>query len=116
MMQVIAGIPDANPLQYVIHAAGILDDSVVSGMTDGQLDAALRAKADTAWNLHRLTASHDLAAFVLFSSVRGLVGAPGQANYAAANHLPRRPRKLPASSRTARELAGLGDHGRPPAE
>ncbi|ORB52070.1 type I polyketide synthase [Mycobacterium persicum] len=81
----IDSIPAEHPLTAVIHAAGILDDAVTSQLTAQQLDNVLAAKADSAWYLHQLTANIELAAFVLFSSAAGVLGAPGQANYAAAN-------------------------------
>ncbi|WP_310777903.1 non-ribosomal peptide synthetase/type I polyketide synthase [Mycobacterium sp. Z3061] len=81
----LAAIPAGHRLCAVIHTAAVLDDALVSDMTVAQLDAVLAAKADSAWHLHRLTAELDLDAFIVFSSAAGVLGGPGQANYAAAN-------------------------------
>ncbi|ETB09031.1 hypothetical protein P863_13240, partial [Mycobacterium avium subsp. silvaticum ATCC 49884] len=81
----LAGLPAGYPLRGIVHAAGILDDGLLSSLTPDRVDAVLRAKVDGAWNLHELTKDLDLSAFVVFSSMAGIVGAPGQGNYAAAN-------------------------------
>ncbi|MFX0581077.1 type I polyketide synthase, partial [Nocardia nepalensis] len=73
------------PLSAVIHADEVLDDAVITSLTPERVDTVLRAKVDAAWNLHQLTRERDLAAFVVFSSMAGTVGSPGQGNYAAAN-------------------------------
>ncbi|WP_053656865.1 type I polyketide synthase [Streptomyces sp. MMG1121] len=82
---VLAGIPADRPLTAVVHAAGVLDDGVVSSLTPERIDQVLAPKAFGALHLHELTGGR--SAFVLFSSVAGTVGAPGQGNYAAANAL-----------------------------
>src|SRR6185437_12454014 len=82
---VVASIPEQHRLDGVIHTAAVLDDAVFSELTEHQLHTVLAAKADSAWYLHELTAEHDLTAFIVFSSAAGVLGNPGQANYAAAN-------------------------------
>ncbi|MFF7638695.1 beta-ketoacyl reductase, partial [Kitasatospora sp. NPDC008050] len=76
--------PD-HPLTTVIHTAGTLDDALTTNLTPHQLHTVLQPKIDAATNLHHHTKNHPLTHFILFSSAAGLLGAAGQANYAAAN-------------------------------
>ncbi|SEQ77685.1 Acyl transferase domain-containing protein [Lentzea xinjiangensis] len=69
------------PITTAVHAAGVLDDALVDALTPDRLAAVLAPKVDAA----HLLARHDLRRLVLYSSAAGVVGAPGQGNYAAAN-------------------------------
>ncbi|MER8162776.1 SDR family NAD(P)-dependent oxidoreductase, partial [Streptomyces sp. NPDC094472] len=81
----VAGVDPAHPLTGVVHAAGVLDDAVVTSQTPERLARVWGPKATAAAHLHAATARLRLGMFVMFSSAAGVMGSPGQANYAAAN-------------------------------
>ncbi|MGD3110464.1 type I polyketide synthase, partial [Streptomyces sp. YGL11-2] len=83
--RLLAEVPAQHPVTAVVHSAGTLDDGVIESLTPERISAVLRPKADAVWHLHEATSDLDLAAFVVFSSLSGTVGAAGQGNYAAAN-------------------------------
>ncbi|MGW2811540.1 SDR family NAD(P)-dependent oxidoreductase [Streptomyces sp. NPDC001450] len=81
----LAAVPEDQPLTAVVHAAGVLDDGVLDALTPARAETVLRPKVAAALHLHELTRDLGLSAFVLFSSLAGTLGGPGQGSYAAAN-------------------------------
>lgn len=57
----------------------------MSHMTFTEWDQCVRPKVQGTWNLHHATSSASLDFFLLFSSICGLSGQWGQANYNSAN-------------------------------
>nr|WP_280318118.1 type I polyketide synthase [Nocardia wallacei] len=83
--ELITRVAPEHPLAGIVHAAGVAANGLVGALSPQQLEAVLAPKAVGAWRLHEATRDLDLRLFVLFSSEAGVLGGPGQANYAAAN-------------------------------
>src|SRR5690606_2916444 len=73
------------PLRGIIHAAGILDDGVISQQSPARFASIMGPKVQGSWHLHEATLGIPLDFFVCFSSIASLIGSPGQSNYAAGN-------------------------------
>ncbi|KAK4459694.1 hypothetical protein QBC42DRAFT_311162 [Cladorrhinum samala] len=82
---IIASFTSDRPLRGIVHAAGVSDSGVLSSLTPLRCEKTIAPKACGAWLLHEATKDSDLDFFVMFSSVSGVMGMPGLANYAAAN-------------------------------
>jgi acyl transferase domain-containing protein/thioesterase domain-containing protein/acyl carrier protein len=83
--RIVKAAQELGPLRGIFHAAMVLDDGIVPQLTPERFSRVMAPKVAGAWNLHTASAALALNHFVMFSSVSALVGAAGQANYAAAN-------------------------------
>lgn len=83
----LSSLSSANgrPLRGIVHAAGIVDDAVLSRVDAEQLARAAVPKADAALNLLSAVDPSGLDFLVFFSSGSAVLGSPGQAAYATAN-------------------------------
>jgi len=72
-------------LRGIIHAAGIIEDGLISTQSIASFNKVMDAKVTGTWNLHNLTQKLNLDYFICFSSVASLLGSVGQSNYSAAN-------------------------------
>ncbi|MDP1535574.1 MAG: beta-ketoacyl reductase, partial [Burkholderiales bacterium] len=82
LLAALEGLP---PLAGIVHAAGLLNDRVLSRMDEDDFRAPWAAKVDALRHLGEKLPTAALDFFVVFSSMAALTGSPGQGNYAAAN-------------------------------
>ncbi|KAJ5752415.1 hypothetical protein N7520_009332 [Penicillium odoratum] len=75
------------PLKGIVQMSMVLRDQMFDGMNIQDWNAVTQPKVQGTWNLHNatLTSNIYLDFFLLFSSLSGIVGQVGQANYASAN-------------------------------
>ncbi|MFD9791591.1 SDR family NAD(P)-dependent oxidoreductase [Streptomyces sp. NPDC059070] len=73
------------PLAGVVHAAMVLDDGPLTGLTDGQLRRVIAPKVTGGYHLDRLTRARDLDFFVVYTSATTVLGHFQQSAYAGAN-------------------------------
>jgi len=73
------------PLRGVVHAAGTLSDAGLLSQDRQTVEAVMAAKVQGTRLLERLTRTDPLDLFCAFSSLASVLGAPAQANHAAAN-------------------------------
>lgn len=99
----------------IIHAAGILDDSLIPNMTLEQFQRVWKPKAIGAWNFHlaleTLNLNPDL--FLMLSSISAVIGLKGQFNYATANYFEdalAEMRQYQGKTATSVNLGVLGDY------
>ena len=86
LLQLLEKIPDDfPPLGMIVHAAGVAHDKPWQETTKEDIQEILGAKAIGAWNLHQVSLSHPLKAFITISSLSAVLGNQGQAAYATAN-------------------------------
>ncbi|KAK4203182.1 polyketide synthase [Triangularia verruculosa] len=69
------------PIRGCIVATMVLNDCMFENMTLPQWEQTSRSKVEASWNLHNLLP--DLDFLIMLSSVSGVIGNPGQSNYAA---------------------------------
>ncbi len=76
---------EVGQLNGVLHAAGIIKDDFILRKSPAQFQQVLAPKVMGAVNLDRALSAAELDFFVVFSSISGILGSAGQADYATAN-------------------------------
>jgi acyl transferase domain-containing protein/pimeloyl-ACP methyl ester carboxylesterase/acyl carrier protein len=78
-------LADFSSLNGIIHGAGVIRDNFILKKTREELQGVLGPKVGGLVNLDEASKDLSLDFLILFSSVAGIAGNPGQADYATAN-------------------------------
>jgi acyl transferase domain-containing protein/acyl carrier protein len=82
---VAAATASGLPVRGVLHAAAVVEDAILTNITEELIERDWAPKVHGAWNLHRAIETQPVDWFCSFSSAAALLGSPGQGAYAAAN-------------------------------
>ncbi|KAI0506314.1 hypothetical protein F5B22DRAFT_639320 [Xylaria bambusicola] len=102
------------PIAGVMNGAAVFRDNSILNMSFNELEDSLAPKVLGTIHLDRIFYHENLDFFILTSSITGLLGSEGQANYAAANTFmcglaaQRRKRGLAATAINLGAIAGVG--------
>jgi len=99
----------------VVHAAGVLDDSLIALMDGESLRRVMAPKVDAAIHLHELTEHMPVRKFVLFSSAVAPIGSPGRATTRRPTRSSTRSRRTAAPVACPRRHSSGARGSRPPA-
>jgi hypothetical protein len=114
VVRAVAAAGEAQPLRGVFNMSMILRDQSFANISYQDRTEVVDPKTRGTWNLHNACVGLPLDFFILFSSLSGVMGQPGQASYSSANTfldafaLYRRKLGLPAYSI---DIGALNDHG-----
>jgi acyl transferase domain-containing protein len=92
----------------ILHGAGVIADKRIEQKTDEQFERVFAAKVGGLRSLLKATASDELKAILLFSSVAARTGNPGQSDYAMANEILNKVASAEAARRPGCVVRSLG--------
>ncbi len=72
-------------LTGIIHSAGVIKDNYIHNKSETEIDEVMAPKIYGAWNITQAVSGEEVDFMVFFSSIAGIKGNPGQADYAGAN-------------------------------
>ncbi|KOS52444.1 SDR family NAD(P)-dependent oxidoreductase, partial [Bacillus amyloliquefaciens] len=86
VIALVRGIQEEHgTLDGIIHGAGVIADNYILNQTENERKTVMAPKVKGLINLDEAAKDVRLDFFILFSSLAGGMGNPGQAGYAAAN-------------------------------